>query len=607
MWAGYLALVNQAAVANGGRPLGFINPTLYAIGSGSSYATAFHDITSGSNGFSATIGYDLATGWGSPNGSGLLNALLAPPGFSLSAAPASQSVVQGTNGNYTVNVTPSGGFSSNVTLSVSGVPSGASASLSPNPVAGGGSPNLSVNAGSAALGTYTLTINASGGGISHTTSVTLSIIPPPIVVTVTPPETILYSGQTQQFTATVMNTTNTAVTWALNPNTGSISSSGLYTAPSLISSQQAVTVSATSVADTTKTSSATIILIPSTPWYNTFWTNRKVLLINHSKVSGSTNLTNFPMLLSVTDANLESTANGGGVGKSDGSDILFTASDGVTKLNHEIESYNPSTGQLIAWVQIPTLSPTLDTVIYIYYGNASASNQQNATGVWDSNFKGVWHLPNGTSLSASDSTSGGSNGTVSGASAVAGEIDGGASFTGTSQISFHDSNQPSGTSARTLSSWISSTSANNSIYFNYGDGTTNGAMVYLGVYDLGDGFAHEAIVGVGGGNSNLGSHVNVNDGLWHYVVATDDGSNNWKMYVDGVLTNSATPLGVTTNTSVNHTATFGTADNGTQAYTGLMDEMRVSSIARSGDWIKTEYNNQSSPATFVSQGAAQNP
>jgi hypothetical protein len=58
---------------------------------------------------------------------------------------------------------------------------------------------------------------------------------------------------------------------------------------------------------------------------------------------------------------------------------------------------------------------------------------------------------------------------------------------------------------------------------------------------------------------------------------------------------------------VNHTATFGTADNGTQAYTGLMDEMRVSSIARSADWIKTEYNNQSSPATFVSQGAAQNP
>ena len=75
MWAGYLALVNQQSVANGNKTLGFINPSLYTIGAGSSYGTDFHDVTSGSNGYSATTGYDLATGWGSPNGSGLINAL----------------------------------------------------------------------------------------------------------------------------------------------------------------------------------------------------------------------------------------------------------------------------------------------------------------------------------------------------------------------------------------------------------------------------------------------------------------------------------------------------------------------------------------------------
>jgi kumamolisin len=75
MWAGYLALINQQSVANGNKTLGFINPSLYSIGAGSSYATDFHDITSGSNGYSAKTGYDLATGWGSPNGSGLINAL----------------------------------------------------------------------------------------------------------------------------------------------------------------------------------------------------------------------------------------------------------------------------------------------------------------------------------------------------------------------------------------------------------------------------------------------------------------------------------------------------------------------------------------------------
>ena len=75
MWAGYMALVNQQAVANGNSTLGFINPTIYALGLGSGYDTDFHDITSGSNGYPAVTGYDLATGWGSPNGTGLINAL----------------------------------------------------------------------------------------------------------------------------------------------------------------------------------------------------------------------------------------------------------------------------------------------------------------------------------------------------------------------------------------------------------------------------------------------------------------------------------------------------------------------------------------------------
>ncbi len=75
MWAGYLALVNQQAMANGGSPVGFINPTIYTQNVTASYKTNFHDITSGTSGsFSAVTGYDLVTGWGSPN-SGLINAL----------------------------------------------------------------------------------------------------------------------------------------------------------------------------------------------------------------------------------------------------------------------------------------------------------------------------------------------------------------------------------------------------------------------------------------------------------------------------------------------------------------------------------------------------
>jgi subtilase family serine protease len=77
MWAGYVALVNQQLVADGFSTIGFINPFLYSFGVSSSYATDFHDITSGKSGsFSAVTGYDLVTGWGSPNGQGLINALV---------------------------------------------------------------------------------------------------------------------------------------------------------------------------------------------------------------------------------------------------------------------------------------------------------------------------------------------------------------------------------------------------------------------------------------------------------------------------------------------------------------------------------------------------
>jgi subtilase family serine protease len=76
LWASLIAMANQQAAANGDAPIGFLNPALYAIGVGSSYHSDFHDIISGNNGaYSAVTGYDLVTGWGSPNGVPLINAL----------------------------------------------------------------------------------------------------------------------------------------------------------------------------------------------------------------------------------------------------------------------------------------------------------------------------------------------------------------------------------------------------------------------------------------------------------------------------------------------------------------------------------------------------
>jgi subtilase family serine protease len=85
LWAGFIALVNQQAANNGERTVGFLNLAIYPIGKGPNYANCFHDITTGNNTnttvgneWSATNGYDLCTGWGTPNGQNLINAL-APP------------------------------------------------------------------------------------------------------------------------------------------------------------------------------------------------------------------------------------------------------------------------------------------------------------------------------------------------------------------------------------------------------------------------------------------------------------------------------------------------------------------------------------------------
>ena len=86
LWAAFTALVNQQAVANGEATMGFLNPALYALGTGASYTADFHDVTTGNNfsssspsEYSAVTGYDLCTGLGTPGGVALINALAGTP------------------------------------------------------------------------------------------------------------------------------------------------------------------------------------------------------------------------------------------------------------------------------------------------------------------------------------------------------------------------------------------------------------------------------------------------------------------------------------------------------------------------------------------------
>jgi kumamolisin len=225
LWAAYIALANQQAVANGGSPLGFINPTIYSIGAagGANYAADFHDITSGTSGsYSAVTGYDLVTGWGSMNGASLINALVgAPtsPNFTLSPSPASVSVIQGNNGSSTITSAVLNGFNSAVALSASGQPTGVTATFNPNPIAAPGSGTSTLTlavAPTTATGTYTITVTGTGGGVTQTSTVSLTVTAAPtpnFTISASPTSVSAAQGNngTSKITTTVSGGFNSAV------------------------------------------------------------------------------------------------------------------------------------------------------------------------------------------------------------------------------------------------------------------------------------------------------------------------------------------------------------------------------------------------------------
>ncbi|HEY1994746.1 MAG TPA: protease pro-enzyme activation domain-containing protein [Edaphobacter sp.] len=182
MWAGYIALVNQQLANNGNSPIGFINPTIYSQNVTSSYDLDFHDITSGTSGsFSAVSGYDLVTGWGSPN-TGLINALTGSatqtPAFTLAASPTALSVPAGGSAPSTITTAISGGFNSAVALAASGVPAGVTVGFAPASIAAPGSGKSTVTftvSSTTTPGTYSITITGTGGNLTQTATISLTV------------------------------------------------------------------------------------------------------------------------------------------------------------------------------------------------------------------------------------------------------------------------------------------------------------------------------------------------------------------------------------------------------------------------------------------------
>jgi len=211
MWAGYMALINQQAAVNGNAALGFISPAIYSLGVGSGYSADFHDITSGASGsYSAVAGYDLVTGWGSPNGTGLIAALAGTatsPNFTIFASPTSVTVAPGGNGTSTITTGVLGGFNSAIALTASGLPASTTATFNPASIAapGSGSSTLTLTAGSTApAGTYTVTVTGTGGGVTHTATVSLTVTAPAFTMAASPAS--ISAAQGAKGTSTIATT-----------------------------------------------------------------------------------------------------------------------------------------------------------------------------------------------------------------------------------------------------------------------------------------------------------------------------------------------------------------------------------------------------------------
>jgi len=138
-------------------------------------------------------------------------------------------------------------------------------------------------------------------------------------------------------------------------------------------------------------------------WYNGAWTYRKKLTFDNS--GQSENLTNFPTMVKLTSTNFTFSQ-----AQSSGQDIRFTDSAGTNLLDYEIESFDASGEEAYLWVKVPQIDGSSATdYIYMYWGNPSASDAQDADATWNSNYKGVWHLNDDAATSTVSDSSGNSN------------------------------------------------------------------------------------------------------------------------------------------------------------------------------------------------------
>ena len=340
----------------------------------------------------------------------------------------------------------------------------------------------------------------------------------------------------------------------------------------------------------------------------------RALTINPNSNLVPSTQTNFPVLFQGEYSYLATTANGGKVQNANGYDIYFSSdTQGSNVLDFERVHWSAITGVCEFWVNVSSLG-TSTTTIYLQYGNNSiTTDQSNATATWDSNYVGVYHFGDGSSLNLNDSTGNTNNGTgVNTPTAVndgigsTGAGGGGAIGFTAANSQYVDLGNASSLALTTLTiEWWAKLTTGSSGEFTVCSNliTSPESGYYTALNTSGnDGYVYGYTTGTGTGA--LGRSIGLT--AWHYYVGTYDGSHI-KFYTDG--SNDASVSLASIPAETNHCFVGAVNIGPTHYFNGDMDELRLSKVARSADWITTSYNMMSNQTTsgniFISIGSEQ--
>jgi len=345
------------------------------------------------------------------------------------------------------------------------------------------------------------------------------------------------------------------------------------------------------------------------------WQYRKSVTVDHDLVVGD--LLGFPVLVSVVDSDLVVHA------QFDGDDVLFMDGVGVARmLFHEIEFFDGSSGELVAWVNVSSVSSSVDTVFYLYYGNSNCGSQQVPWKVWNSNYKAVWHLNNNPTGCIFDSSvndnNGAAYGSMSSSNLIEGKVGKCLQFDGVDDyVGVPDSSSLCPINI-TVSGWYKPLdsagmyviSKGSFDYWGNADGHTYGFMISTdnslkATFERKDSQQHD-IAG------NFYTSLN----QWYYLTLTyDETANIGSLYVNSVLQGTVSPC----HSSVlwyNKPWDFiigasrkgeGSSKIPNSFQNCGVDEVHVLNTVKTSGWILTEYNNQNDPLSFISFGPEETP